>query len=445
MTSAFAEYFRCADETVELVHPVPASGGEGFFRFGTDGAGYAAAPGATASFEDSTPDLISECAVESASVRIPFDMQRAVADLREERYLREGERGVSGGLVRKAYYAVRPLMPVAVRKHLQRRALRNWDSIPFPRWPVDVSVDAMMREFMGLAVRARGGEAVPFVWFWPEGREAACMMTHDVETAAGRDFCSTLMDITAEFGFRSSFQAVPEVRYEVPESFRGEIVERRFELNLHGLNHDGHLFRDYAEFSRRIVRIGEYARAWGARGFRSPVLYRNADWMAELPFEYDMSYPNVAHLDPQRGGCCTVMPYFFGNVAELPLTATQDYTLFNIFQDYSLGLWERQIERIVEFNGLVSFIVHPDYVIDPKPRDTYRRLLARLREIADSRGVWCAKPGDIADWWRERAAMRVERAGGGDWRVAGKGSERARVALARMDARRLQFEIVGRR
>ena len=32
-----------------------------------------------------------------------------------------------------------------------------------------------------------------------------------------------------------------------------------------------------------------------------------------LDFSFDMSIPNVAHLDPQRGGCCTIMPYFIGN------------------------------------------------------------------------------------------------------------------------------------
>jgi hypothetical protein len=31
--------------------------------------------------------------------------------------------------------------------------------------------------------------------------------------------------------------------------------------------------------------------------------------MKYLCFAYDMSIPNVAHLDPQRGGCCTIMPF----------------------------------------------------------------------------------------------------------------------------------------
>ena len=53
-----------------------------------------------------------------------------------------------------------------------------------------------------------------------------------------------------------------------------------------------------------------------------------------------MSVPNVAHLEPQRGGCCTVMPYFVGDVLELPLTTIQDYSLFHILGDYSTTLWK---------------------------------------------------------------------------------------------------------
>ena len=47
--------------------------------------------------------------------------------------------------------------------------------------------------------------------------------------------------------------------------------------------------------------VGEQA-APGSRGFRSGAMYRRQDWFADLEFSYDMSIPNVAHLEPQRGG-----------------------------------------------------------------------------------------------------------------------------------------------
>ena len=87
---------------------------------------------------------------------------------------------------------------------------------------------------------------------------------------------------------------------------------------------------------QRARRINQYLRAFGAQGFRSGALYRNLNWYGALDISYDMSVPNVAHLEPQRGGCCTVMPYFIGDIVELPLTMTQDYSLFHIMEKYSM-------------------------------------------------------------------------------------------------------------
>src|SRR5205085_12314007 len=143
-------------------------------------------------------------------------------------------------------------------------------------------------------------------------------------------------------------------------------------------NHDGHLYRNRKQFFERATKINSYAIAYGAEGFRAASLYRKQLWYEALKFSYDMSIPNVAHLDPQRGGCCTVMPYFIGNILELPVTTTQDYTLFNILNDCSIELWKQQMEIIMEKHGLISFIVHPDYIIKPQQRRIYEALLACL-------------------------------------------------------------------
>jgi hypothetical protein len=145
-------------------------------------------------------------------------------------------------------------------------------------------------------------------------------MTHDIETERGRDFCTELMSVDESFGIKASFQVVPEGRYEISEALIQAIRHRGFEINIQDLNHDGNLIRDPEEFSRRALRINKYGKTHGATGFRAAVLYRNLDWYDAVQFAYDMSVPNVAHLDPQRGGCCTVMPYFFGETLEIPVT-----------------------------------------------------------------------------------------------------------------------------
>src|SRR6202030_3850149 len=107
-----------------------------------------------------------------------------------------------------------------------------------------------------------------------------------------------------------------------------------------------------------------YNKKFNARGFRAGVMYRDLDWYESYDFSYDMSVPNVAHLESQRGGCCTVMPYFIGKILEIPLTTTQDYSVFQILNDYSIHLWQKQLDLIRTRNGLISFVTHPDYLIE---------------------------------------------------------------------------------
>jgi hypothetical protein len=171
-------------------------------------------------------------------------------------------------------------------------------------------------------------------------------------------------------------------------------------------------------------------------------MYRNLDWYDAFEFSYDMSSPNVAHLEPQRGGCCTVMPYFVGKILEIPLTTSQDYSVFQILNDYSIELWKEQIGLIHKRNGLISFISHPDYLIETRARRVYEQLLEYLRQIAEDENIWFALPGDVDTWWRQRSQMKLV-ANGSDWVIEGAGAERARLAYAVLDKGPLHYELAG--
>jgi hypothetical protein len=287
-------------------------------------------------------------------------------------------------------------------------------------------------------------EELPFIWFWPEGKSSCCIMTHDVETAAGRDFCKTMMEMERRHEITSAFEVVPEERYEVPGKYLQELRDGGCEVCLHGLNHDGHLFSSEAVFLERAEKINAYAKNWAAVGFRSPVMYRNLAWLHAFQFSYDMSVPNVAHLDPQRGGCCTVMPYFIGDILELPLTTTQDYSLFHILQQRSLDLWKKQVAMIRERNGLISFIIHPDYVNEKWSSDLYEALLGYLAELREQHAVWMALPKEVDGWWRARREMRLIQENG-DWRISGPRAEQARVAYASLKEGRVVYRVESSR
>jgi hypothetical protein len=281
---------------------------------------------------------------------------------------------------------------------------------------------------------------VPFVWFWPDGARSCLIMTHDVETAVGVGFTSSLMDLDDSRGIKASFQVIPGGRYEVRADYLEEIRRRGFEVNVHDLKHDGSLFQDRTEFLQQAAKINESLRNFQAQGFRSGAMYRNQEWLESLDMSYDMSVPNVAHLEPQRGGCCTVMPYRIGKTLELPLTMTQDYSLFHMLGDYSINLWKSECDQVLRRNGLISFIVHPDYVIEQRARKVYLNLLDYLSHLIADEGLWTALPRDVNRWWRNRSQMDLVR-DGDRWRIEGPDDDRARVAYATLQGDRVIYSL----
>ena len=443
MNRTFVDYYRCPEEFSRCFLDGEPSRHLGHFRFGPEAICYGSISKGTVnpSPDGELHDAMKDAVVERGALRLPFDPDQVVDNLRFERYCGSSRTDsfLSGALANKLYYLARPFLGVSVRRHLQKLRLAGWQSIPFPHWPVDRTVEQVHETMLRLCVQAHDGEEVPFIWFWPERFLSCAIVTHDVEAVEGRDFCPALMDIDESFGIKSSFQLIPEQRYALSLSFIESIRSRGFEVNVHDLNHDGRLFASEANFRDRAGRINQYGRAFGAHGFRSGALYRNLAWCGALEFSYDMSVPNTAHLDPQRGGCCTVMPYFIGKILELPVTTTQDYSLFYILNQYSIHLWKSQIAEIMEKHGLASFIVHPDYIVESRTRDTYKSLLAYLAELRSEGKIWIALPREVNEWWRARSQMKLVRQGN-NWVIEGPEKDKARIAYAVLDGDRLTYE-----
>lgn len=445
LSQAVSDRYRCPAEFLDFVVDGPLSSEPGYFRFGPDITCFGRSCSATRGARADSPlyDSLGEAVPDHGKLRLPFDPTEIIDNLRLERYADNWAQG-SGrqGLLRKLYYLLRPFTNLSMRRRIQKFHARNWRSQSFPHWPLDTTVERLCEKLLLLSMQAKGVDKVPFVWFWPRGDRGCVLMTHDVETELGRDLCADLMDLDDRFGVKAAFQIVPEARYAVSPEFLQGIRDRGFEVGIQDLNHDGRLFDDREEFLRRARIINRHAREYQARGFRSAVLYRRPAWYEALDFSFDMSIPNVAHLDPQRGGCCTVMPYFVGNILEFPVTTIQDYTLFHLLNERSIDLWKTQIKLILEKNGLASFIVHPDYVGEDDTRSVYQDLLGHLRSLCDETKVWLALPSDVDGWWRQRNRMSVVKVGN-SWRVAGEGAERAVLAYAKNVGGKLVYELAN--
>jgi hypothetical protein len=442
MPGSLTQWFRCPQEFERIVSKKASSSSCGYFLFGKDATCFGShrAQQPSSSPAEALHDALNDVVFDAGKVFLSFDPSQVLNNLNHETYVGEWREGSLSALS-KIYYFLRPALPVALRRHLQKLYLKDWRKISFPTWPVDCSADKLMDRLMLLSLRASGENRIPFIWFWPDAKSSCAIMTHDVETKAGYNSCPALMDLDDEFDIKASFQIIPEERYAIHREMLADIRRRGFEICVHDLNHDGHLYKNREQFLLRAAKINAYGEEFGAEGFRAAVLYRKQLWYDALKFSYDMSVPNVAHLDPQRGGCCTVKPYFFQNgILEIPVTMAQDYTLYNILRDYSTSLWKQQARIVMENHGCMSFIVHPDYVLGSRERGIYKELLAYLDSLRNDCAVWITTPGQLNRWWRQRAAMTLveDRTG---WHIEGEGAEKAQIAWASEEDGHLVFNL----
>jgi len=253
-----------------------------------------------------------------------------------------------------------------------------------------------------------GSELPPENWpGWPEGKQFAFVLTHDVEGRAGVRRCKQLMELEMALGFRSSFNLIPEGNYEVTPQFRAEFARNGFEVGVHDLKHDGKLYRTRKQFTRNAARINHYLGEWGATGFRSGFMLHNLHWLHDLKIEYDASTFDIDPFEPQPQGLHTIFPFWISNgdggYVELPYTLPQDSTLFLLLRERNANIWFQKLDWVAAHGGMALLNLHPDYVRfdgePPAPRtysvEEYAGFLKRVRDRYAGR-FWQPLPKELA-------------------------------------------------
>ncbi len=320
----------------------------------------------------------------------------------------------------RAYYRLRSLIPLPVRQLLQR--YRTVEQTP--DWYLPRKFATALAE----AVEAAGEHGVPAIHPWPDGARFAFVPTHDVETADGLRNIERIANMEEELGFRSSWNIVPH-KYPVDRGLLRELQSRGFEIGVHGYNHDGKLFTSRAVFDSRAPAINAALAAFGAVGFRAPMVHRNLEWLQSLQIEYDASCFDVDPYQAMPGGIGGVWPFMAGRFVELPYTLPQDHTLFVALNERDGRIWSEKLDFVAKLCGMALFITHPDYLDSDDRRAAYRRLLERAREMD---GMWHALPRQVAAWWRERDRSILRCEPSGEWRIDGPATGRARAATLRV-------------
>lgn len=361
------------------------------------------------------------------SVVLPFDPDEAILSLWSEAYLTPtGASGTARAkrLAMRGYYAARPAMPRSFQIWLRRRFSRIQARTRFPRWPVETALHDLYDLLLG-RLAALAGEPVPTIAPWPDPYRWALVLSHDVERRPGYENLHLLADVEKQTGFRSSWNFVPERDYTVAEERLDQLRADGFEVGLHGLYHDGRDLESRATLDQRLPAMRRYAEQWGAVGFRSPATHRDWELMPLLGFDYDSSSPDTDPFEPKSGGCCSWLPFFNRELVELPITLTQDHTVFVILEQADDSLWREKTEFLRGRGGMALLLTHPDYMLEPNLVELYRAYLGRY---AGDETAWKPLPREVSAWWRRRGASSVVRVDGG-WSIEGPAADEGRVEL----------------
>ena len=299
-------------------------------------------------------------------------------------------------LFNKAYYFAKPVIPWQARIAVRRIWAAKHRAANSGEWPID--------EAAGVAPPGWPG--------WPEGRQFALVLTHDVESVKGLRRIERLMALERRLGFRSSFNLVPGEEYEVSDQLIRTLDESGFEVGVHGLEHDGKLYNSKARFGLKASGINSYIERWGAQGFRSPLMQHRLGWLHRLNVEYDSSTFDTDPFEPEPDGVKTIFPFWVpgpdgSGFVELPYTLAQDFTLFVVLREANINVWKEKLDWIARRGGMAMLITHPDYMCfdgdqrerDEAPASFYEEFLTYVREKYNDR-YWPALPRDVNRFYR---------------------------------------------
>ena len=294
------------------------------------------------------------------------------------------------------YYFIKPAIPRLAQIYLRRHFAEKKRRASSHVWPINPDASAPP------AVNWKG---------WPNQKKFAFVLTHDVETSRGQDRCRALAELDMKTGLRSSFNFVPR-RYDVRPALRDDLTAEGFEVGVHGLYHDGHLYKSRATFLERARHINTYLSEWKAVGFRSPSMHHNLEWLHDLDIAYDASTFDTDPFEPQSDGMNTIFPFWVSGktsqkgYVELPYTLVQDFTLFILLGEKNNSIWKKKLDWVASHGGMALLNAHPDYMafdsrrpgLEEYPAQHYEEFLQYVCSRYHDE-YWNALPKDVAHFW----------------------------------------------
>ena len=298
----------------------------------------------------------------------------------------------------KIFYTIKPIIPRRIQLLIRRQIVKRKEKRYSHIWPIDHKSSTPPKNWPG----------------WPDGKNFALILSHDVDTQKGHDDIPKLLDVEERMGFRSSINIVPE-RYKVSSGLIKEIKARGFQVCVHGLHHDGKLFHSRKIFNERAVKINQYIKEWNAIGFTSPSMHHKLEWMHILNILHSTSTFDTDPFEPQPDAIRTIFPFKVvnsrqtnGGYIELPYTLPQDHLLYIIMQHKNIDIWKKKLDWIVEKKGMALLNTHSDYMgfngpilsLEEYPIEYFIEFLEYVKYKYEGQ-YWHALPRDIVTFWAQ--------------------------------------------
>ena len=241
------------------------------------------------------------------------------------------------------------------------------------------------------------------------------------------------MDVLAEFDIRPTFPitALPMSRNP---AFAHKLLERGAELAVHAWSHVDLAVLDYSGQKEHMGRAIELFREHGVpfTGFRAPYLHWNDDTMRVVEdFQYHYSSNQtiwwdvidtepltatqqegldrgISFYSPVPSNEMRSLPFRRRGFVEIPVSLPDDEIpldrMYIHDADFLGAMWNGILEQTYERGELFTLQLHPERI------DFFTDALRGLLRSARSRkpGVWIATLDEIARWWVDKSANRVD-------------------------------------
>jgi hypothetical protein len=284
------------------------------------------------------------------------------------------------------------LVPLEARTAVLRALarLRPAAATDFPAWPIERRIDDSL---------LLTGNRLSY-----SGKNAAVVITHDIDSRAELDEIERVRSVEAEFGIVSAFGFVPNESWPSEEIARS-IVAQGCEVYWHDIGHNGRLpYLGRESIRAAFDRVAE-RYPWAVelmRAFRSGQLLVSRDLLDVVAerFAIDMSIPDTERDGPYGGaaGCGTVIPFRYGPLLELPTTMPQEVYLHQVYglsADEALRIWIEKFAYIRSVGGVAVFNIHPVWVSRRHP-ELFRAFHKFVEIVAMTPDILVTTPSGLA-------------------------------------------------